>query len=86
MKPLTAPELPPLLDILQQPDHPAFAQALERLTTFNPVGLTGPDATALLARIEATIAKLATESSLTATQLTKLRTSGKALQSYGNLK
>ena len=83
---LTAAELSPLLDILQNPDHPAFHQALERLTTFNPQGMQGPETAALLARIDATLGKLAAESRLTATELTRLRTNGKALQSYGKLK
>jgi hypothetical protein len=85
-KPLTAAEFTALLDILQDPNNPNFTQALDRLTTFNPAGLSGPETAALLTRLQTTIANLSTESTLTAGELTKLRTSGKALQSYGNVK
>jgi hypothetical protein len=85
-KPLTAAEFTALLDILQDPNNPNFTQALDRLTTFDPTGLSGPETAALLTRLQTTLANLIRESTLTATQLTKLRTSGKALQSYSNMK
>lgn len=81
---LTAAQLAPLLDILANPEHPAFDQALERLTTLDPKTLTAETAPLLLAQIATALDNLTRASNLTAEQLTKLRTSNKALQSYGN--
>lgn len=79
---LTAAELSSLLDILNTPDHPAFAEAITRLTTLDPATLDPATAPALLARVQSTITKLTEESRLTAEELTKLRRGNKALQSY----
>lgn len=79
---LTAAELASLLDILNNPDSPAFTSALERLTTLDTSTLDPSKATQLLAKIDATLIKLAAESRLTAAELTKIRKGNKALQSY----
>jgi hypothetical protein len=83
--PLTAAALATVLDILEHPEHPAFAQALTRLDGFDPSILDATSAPPLLARLAAILEKLTAESKLTATQLTQLRRGNKALQSYGNL-
>jgi hypothetical protein len=84
--PLTTAELTPLLDILRNPEHPAFNQAVSKLSTLNPEGLSGPDAMALLAKLESTLAELAKAKAITADQLATLRNRGKALNSYNRLK
>lgn len=82
--PLTAPQLASLLEILADPDNPAFADAIERLTTLDASTLTPELATSLHARLQTVLADLASNSTLTAQQLANLRRGNKALQSYGN--
>lgn len=80
--PLTAEQLPPLLDILRNPENPAFNQALNRLSEFDPTTLTGSNAPFLLAEISTVLTTLAGSRTLTTEQLAKLRHSNQALQSY----
>lgn len=81
-RPLTATDLPPLLEILRDPAHPAFAQALARVTTLDPTTLTATTAPALLAQLKTTLDALAHQKSLTAEQLATVRQRNTALQSY----
>ena len=83
-KPLTAATLVPLLEILRNPENPAFAQAVQRLTTLDPSTLAPTEAPLILAQIQTVLDNLATAKTLTSEQLAALRTSGKALQSYGS--
>lgn len=82
--PLTRATLAPLLEILRNPESPAFARALERLDTLDPSQLNPREAPFILAQIAETITRLTAESNLTAAQLTALRNRNRALQSYGN--
>ena len=81
--PLTAGQLASLLDILADPDHPSFVQAMERLTTLDTSTLTPDLATSLQARLHTIIEALTSSSSLTAQQLANMRRGNQALQSYG---
>ena len=81
---LTATDLAPLLDILSNPEHPAFNQALERITSLDPATLSPESAPLLLTQITTALENLARAKTLTATQLAALRKSGNALQSYTN--
>ncbi|RYG62263.1 MAG: hypothetical protein EON60_00350 [Alphaproteobacteria bacterium] len=82
--PLTAQQLASLLDILADPEHPSFIQALDRLTELDVSTLTPELATSLQARLQNTIAHLTETSTLTAQQLTNLRRGNQALKSYGS--
>jgi hypothetical protein len=72
-----------LLQILHQPDNPAFAAALQQLATLNPQHLKPAEATALLAALESTIGQLQAHQSATAQELAQLRGSAAALSAYG---
>lgn len=78
--------LAPLLEILADPNHPAFAQALAQLEQLNPQTLPQEDFPALLAQLEQTITTLTAAKTQTAEELEKLRTQTRALQSYGKVK
>lgn len=75
-----------LLQILTQPDNPAFGAALQQLATLNPQTLNAAQATALLAALEATIAQLQAHQRATAQELAQLRGSAAALSAYGEKK
>lgn len=82
-QPLNAQNLGSLLDILDNPDHPSFAEAITRLTTLDTSTLTPELALSLQARLQTTIENLTTTSTVTAEQLTNLRRGNNALKSYG---
>jgi pilus assembly protein TadC len=85
-KNLTPAQLGPLLDILRNPENPAFENAVAQLTTLNPSGLSAADAIALMAKLDATLTELAKAKAITAEQLDKLRSRSKALTSYNRVK
>jgi hypothetical protein len=74
--------LHPLLEILADPDHPAFAQALEQLTNSPLPSLNQADAIALLATLDQLIEHLRLEQTTTATRLAELRTQFAAAGAY----
>ena len=84
--PLTPAQLHPLLDILANPDHPGFTQALDKLTSLSTEGLNAADAMALMAKLEATLTTLEKARVLTAEQLGALRSRNKALGAYNRVK
>lgn len=75
--------LPALLEILKDPNNPAFAQAAAQLAHLNPADLAPAQIPFLLAQIDTVIATLTTQKEETAQQLNTLRTKATALKSYG---
>lgn len=78
--------LPALLDILKDPENPAFGQALEKISTLNPAELPLAEIPFLLAQINTTLQRLDTQKNATAEQLQNLRRQTLALKSYGAVK
>jgi len=74
--------LAPLLEVLGQPDNPAFAQALAQVAAFVPQGLTAAEVTALLATLDQTITALMAEQDAAAVALTRLRNQRSAASAY----
>ena len=83
-QPITAQHLSSLLDILNNPDHPSFADAIARITSLDTATLTPDLAVSLQARLQTTIENLTNARTVTAEQLTNLRRGNSALKSYGS--
>jgi len=76
-------DLQPLLEILRDPDHPAFTAALEKLARVNPATLPAHTLPGLQASLQAVLARLSERKDAAATELEELRRRAAALQSYG---
>lgn len=76
------PDLAPLLDVLGQPENPAFDHALAQLSAFSPAGLSATEAAALLAMLDRVMADLQAQRTTAATELNRLRTQLKAADAY----
>ncbi|MBI1308848.1 MAG: hypothetical protein GC129_03170 [Proteobacteria bacterium] len=72
----------PLLEILQNPNHPAFARAVGQLASILPQSLPPEELPSLLAELEATIAILTKAKNATGEELAQLRAKSQALKSY----
>ncbi|MCA3243867.1 MAG: hypothetical protein INF43_00990 [Alphaproteobacteria bacterium] len=75
-------DLAPLLDVLGQPETPAFEQALVQLAAFSPTGLSTAEATALLATIDQVLATLQNQRHAAVSELNRLRSQLKAAGAY----
>ncbi len=79
----------PLLDILTHPQHPAFAQAAQRLGTvldnFDPATLTPPELALLQTRLTTALSNIRSAQALTESELGLTQTRARALQSYSRL-
>lgn len=75
-------DIAPLLQILQNPEHPGFAQAIAKLSNVDPATLPPHQIPILLAQIESAIAGISTHKQHIAQELHSLRHRAAALTSY----
>lgn len=75
-------DLPALLEVLANPDHPAFMQALAQLKDVAVADLTYPVATAWLAQLDVTLIRLQQQHTEAATLLASLRQQVAASSAY----
>lgn len=79
------PNISTLLEVLQDPENPTFAQAIQQLEKITPSELPPAQIPFLLAQLEHTIAHLAQQKNQTAAELQSLRRQSNALQSYAKI-
>jgi|GEM_PF-6850267 len=75
-----------LLQIIEDPAHPAFAEALQRLETLDFSHMDKAELAPLIARLDAAIASLTRQRESTTHNLEDLRLRARALRSYGGKK